>query len=252
MRPKILFVGPWWWGLDPGTNPIRGTTGLTAKLNEALDLKVFVWPTFKSGPKIEPHWRAVVDEMRRQMPADCHVVDSGPGGALSLHAITGRDDVKSLVLGGMTVPPATLRALGMVHQAEGSTIFFRTTRAHQLARLNLQGADDDFIADVGSRMDAGLNWEYLAEFQRSFEGLNLLEDRPDVRIPVLYMDPPLMAAGYAEMAEVVLQFVPQARVEPTELYPSRMQDPASGIEFAEKANAFIEEVERSAAQRPAN
>jgi hypothetical protein len=31
------------------------------------------------------------------------------------------------------------------------------------------------------------------------------------------------------------------------LYPSKMQDPAAGIEFAEKALAFIEEVERDSA-----
>ena len=210
-------------------------------------MTLFIWPTWKIGPRVEPNWQAVVEEIKNQMPPACHVVDTGPGGALSLLAVSDRDDVKSLILGGMTVPPATLRAVGKIHQAEGSTIFFRTTRAHQLARLNFQGADEDFISEVGAMMDAGLNWEFMAEFQRSMEGLNLFEDRPEVTIPVLYMDPPLAAPGYAEMAEVLLQFVPHARVEPTELYPSQMQDPAAGGEFVEKTLAFIAEVERSAA-----
>lgn len=210
-------------------------------------MKLFIWPTWKIGPSVEPNWRAVVEEIKNQMPPGCHVVDTGPGGALSLLAVSDRKDVKSLILGGITVPPATLRAVGKTNQAEGSTIFFRTTRAHQLVRLNFQGASEEFISEVGTLMDAGLNWAFMAEFQRSLEGLNLVENRPQVEIPVLYVDPPLAAPGYAEMAEVLLEFVPHARVEPVELYPSQMQDPAAGIEFAEKALAFIDEVERSAA-----
>jgi hypothetical protein len=214
---------------------------------QEAEMTPFIWPTWKIGPRIEPSWRAVVEEIKKQMPAGSHVVDSGPSGALSLLAVSDRKDVKSLILGGMTVPPATLRAVGKTHQAEGSTIFFRTTRAHQLVRLNFQGADEEFIREVGALMDAGLNWEFMTEFQPSLEGLNLLENRPKVTVPVLYMDPPLAAPGYAEMAAVLLQFVPHARVEPVMLYPSKMQDPAAGIEFAEKALAFIEEVERDSA-----
>lgn len=210
---------------------------------ERTEVTRFMWPTFKNGPEVEPTWQAVVAEMRNQMPAACHVIDTGPAGALTLLAVSGRQDVKSVVLGGMFVPPATLRALGMDHQADGASAIFNTTRVYQVARLNLQGADEDFIKQVGAEMDAGLNWEYTGEFQRSFEKLNLLKNSPEVPAPVLYIDAPLTATGFAEMAGVLTRLVPHARVEPTEVYPTKMQDAATGLEFAEKALAFIDEVE---------
>jgi hypothetical protein len=247
MPPEVLFIAPWWWGIARETSEVLGANTLTTVLSTRAQLRPFVWPTFNVGPAVEPTWQAVVEELRDQMPVGCHVIDAGPAAALSLLAVSGRDDVRSLVMGGMFVPPATLRALGMTHQAEGCSVVFRTTRAYQLARLNFQGADEDFIRQVGAQMDAGLNWDFTGAFQRSFEELNLLEEPPDVNVPVLYIDPPLTASGYAEMADVLLRFVPHARVEPTEVYPAKMQDPATGAEFGEKALAFIDEVERSAA-----
>jgi hypothetical protein len=244
MRPRVFFIGPWWWNVSREEAPIAGTATLQSALVEAADVKRFYWPTFHGGPKVEPTWSAVVEEMSRQIPAGCHVIDAGPAGALTLLALSGRDDVRCLVMGGMFVPPATLRSLGMHHQAEGCSVFFRTTRGHQLARLNLQGAEEDFIQQVGELMDAGVDQDFKAAFQRSFESLNMLENPPSMEVPVLYVDPPLTAAGFAEMAEVLLGFVPHARIETTEVYPARMQEAATGLEYAEKALAFIDEVEQ--------
>ena len=62
---------------------------------------------------------------------------------------------------------------------------------------------------------------------------------------MLYMDPPLAAQAMRRWPKSCLQFVPHARVEPTDLYPSKMQDPEAGREFAELAIAFIDEVEKA-------
>lgn len=243
MRPKALFVGPWWWAISRTDSNIEGVNALWARLSEVVDHEPYAWPNFKARSG-DPSWQAIVAEMRRQMPDGGYLIDVGPAGVLSLLAVSGEPKVKALVMGGMFVPPATLRALGMNHQADGCSALFRTNRAHQLARLNLQGAPEEFIRQVGEQMDAGLDWERTAELQRSFESINLLENRPDVRIPVLYMDPPLAAAGFAEMAGVLLDFVPHARIQPTEVYPMKMQDAAASVEFAEKALVFIDEIEK--------
>jgi hypothetical protein len=245
MAERLLFVGPWWWSLStlPDSGP-NAAAGIGLSLGRRFEVSVFNWPTMKRGPSAEPTWQAVVELLRQAITPGTHVVDAGPAASLSLLAVSDdRAQAASLVTGGMIVPPATLRALGMTSQAVGSSVFFGLSNStHQLARLNLQGADEEVMRSVSDSFDEAINWPYLSLFQQSLQTLNLVEEDPRPSLPVLYLDPPLQAVGYAEMAEVMLRFAPQARVELLEVYPISMQDERAGLEFVEHVTSFIQEV----------
>jgi hypothetical protein len=236
MTERVLWVIPWWM-------PQRTEGGMASgRALSRYDLTIFTWPTFKNGPRFAPTWQASVEALREAIGDGCHVIDTGPTASLSLLAVSGDTHARSLIMGGIIVPPATLEALGMATQAEGSSVFFRMERTYQIVRLNMQGADEETLRRVADGFDAGLDWPRMMAFQQSLETLNLVEEDPHVTIPTLYLDPPLTAAGYTDMAEVVLRFAPGARVEKLELYPVSMHEARTGLEFASKAIPFIDEI----------
>jgi hypothetical protein len=89
-------------------------------------------------------------------------------------------------------------------------------------------------------MDADIDWPRFLDELDSFRAANLLQRRPDLQAPTLYLDSPLRVAGYAEQRDAFLKLVPHATVEELAVWPGHLHEKRSGRDLSEKVLLFIE------------
>ena len=238
MRERVLFV-PAWFNSPQSCYRYPGLRALLTALESTFDLDIYHWPTVKGGPDAPPTWQGNADALRSALQPGIHVVDSGTGTALLMLALTRQTEVRSFTAPGLVTPPATLRSLAMDSLADAAEFVFSMLSSQQYVRLLMQGATEAQWADAASVMDDDVNWPYARELTKSMPELSLVNERVHVDVPALYLDTPLTVAGFAEMREVFLRFVPGAETGELKLWPVRMQDQDAGYELAAKVTEFI-------------
>ncbi|HEX5939591.1 MAG TPA: hypothetical protein VFZ12_04460, partial [Dehalococcoidia bacterium] len=123
--------------------------------------------------------------------------------------------------------------------AAAAEFVFSTMNSHQYARLLMQGASEAQWAEAAALIDEDVDWPYAEQLAKSMLELNLVHEKAGLSIPALYLDTPLTVAGFAEMREVFLHFVPHAETGELHLWPAHMEDPEAGKELAGKVKSFI-------------
>ena len=104
----------------------------------------------------------------------------------------------------------------------------------------MQGASEEEWARYAGLMDREVDWPRFAVAWESWPTLNLLQDRPDLRTPTLYLDSPLRVAGYAEQRETFLRIVPNAEVQELDIWPERLHEKETGRDLSKRVLAFIQ------------
>jgi class 3 adenylate cyclase len=239
MAERILLL-PAFWAAPPDDRTVPAFQALIDQLAANFEVKTFTWPTIKGGPSFPPTWQGAVDSLIQAMSTPSHVVDAGSGASLVLMALgSGRTPTRSFVAAGMSVTPATLRALDLDSLAEAASLGYQLGGTYQIVRALMEGASEDEWTMRAEQWDAAVDPEYLGQFWRSFEHLDLLRERPQVSVPALYLETPLAVAGYQDMKDIFLYFVPEARVGVLKAWPTHLQDPDTGRDFAGRITEFI-------------
>ena len=223
---------------------IPATRTLIDDLRSNYDLEFFQWPTMKDGPSYDATWQAVAGHIREQVTPGTHVVVTGATTAVVMVALSGHDEAASLVTAGMIVPPATLRSLGMNDLASAVQLAGRISHSVQSGYQTMQtvmaGAPAAEVRRITRHVDADVDWDAARTFSASFRDLDLVQEEPAITVPTLCLDVSVNMPGWGEMSKVFRLFVPDATEGRLRLWPGKLQDPAAGREFAEKAHGFIE------------
>jgi hypothetical protein len=239
MTERIVFVPGWFFSPAACEQVPAIRTALDA-FREGHEVEVFRWPCTRGGPDAPPTWAGAAGALREQLDGDCHVVSMGAATAVSLMALDGQGErVGSYVAAGMSTPPATLREAGLDSVAAGAEAMFNWMRSYQYIRLVMQGASEDVWTRTADMMDLDVDWDHTVALQRSMGELNLIARAPKITCPTLYLDSPLNVAGFADVRDIFLRLVPGARVEELEVWPSRLQEKATGLDLTRKALPFI-------------
>jgi hypothetical protein len=244
MPPRILFVTS--WQFSPRVcDMIPATRTLIDDLRANYDLEFFPWPTMNDGPHYDPTWQAVAEHIRAAVTPGTHVVVTGATTAVVMMALDRNSDAASLVTAGMIVPPATLRSLGMNDLASAVQLAGRISHSVQSGYQTMQsvmaGAPAAEIRRITKHVDADVDWSAARRFSASFRDLDLVQEAPSVTMPTLCLDVSVKMPGWGEMSKIFRLFVPDAAEGQLRLWPGKLQDPAAGREFAEKAHAFIQQ-----------
>jgi class 3 adenylate cyclase len=207
------------------------------ELRSHFDVEIFRWPTIRGAPHVPPTWQACAEVLRQALVATHHIVAMWGNVALCLLALKDRSlPVRSFVCDGMSVPPATLKALSMDELLPGAQAAHQIDALWQGHRWVMEGASEDQLAHRQSLRAA--DPAYVHEFLDSWAQLNLLDENPQVDIPCLYVEIPIGYPGWSGMFEVFRRFVPRA--EYTELPAWRMHHPEHGKAFAARALPFLQ------------
>lgn len=221
-------------------------------LNTRFVVELFTWQTVVGTPRTEPTWQASVAHLRTALETPAHVVTSGSQAAVVLVALSGLETALSLVCAGIAVPPATLRAMGMASHADASAATvsrFRLGRGgtYYILRGSMEGASDQEIEEVAQKVDAEIDLAFLGELTKSWEGLDLVHEKPRITCPTLYLNAHLPL--YEDMDQVFRRIVPSAEVGDLEVWSGRLHHAESGHDLTRKAIPFIERVAASDAHR---
>lgn len=220
--------------------------GFRAALNDfntRYEVELFSWSTVVGTPRRDPSWQASAAHLREELERPAHVVTSGSQAAVVLMALDGLETVHSLVCAGFAVPPTTLRAMGMASHADASAATvsrFRLGRGgtYYILRGSMEGATDNEIEEVAQKLDAEIDLAFLGEVTVSWEGLDLVHEKPRVGCPTLYLNAQLPL--YEGMDQVFKRIVPTAEVDDLEVFSGRLQHAESGHDLTSKAIPFIE------------
>jgi hypothetical protein len=243
MAPRVLFVTS--WQFSPRVcEMIPATRTLIEDLRANYDVALFRWPTMKDGPGYEATWQAIAEHIRADLTPGTHVVVTGASTAVVMMALSGSDESASMVTAGMIVPPATLRSLGMNDLASGVELVGRISHSVQSGYQTLQtvmaGASAAEVRRITKHVDADVDWHAARRFSASLRDLDLVQEAPSITVPTLCLDVAVKMPGWGDMSKVFKLFVPNAADGQLKLWPGKLQDPAAGREFAQKAHAFIE------------
>lgn len=245
MRPDVLFV--------PGGMLSPSFTERSVRLRAALDdlrgmasVRVFAWPAFRRPTPAEPTWQIAAALLRDEMSDGCHLVVCGSGADLVITALSGDERPASIVCDGIGFTESSLRALGLSVLADTSSVHAtqheKLDRARGVVRAYFPNASEKEAAELAAVVDAERDWDYHVRFNRSWETLNLVLEAPDVRCPVLYLEPAGAQPGWTDMVDSARRFIPHLEYDQLQLWPEE-ETAEAGHEFAGKAIAFIERVE---------
>ena len=238
MPERVLFVPS--WAMSPRTaEQIPGVRQLLDDLRGVGDVEVFSLPWVK-GNDADCSWEAQIEGLAAAISDELHLVVMGTCVAAALLAASGPKQPRSFTAAGMVTPPATLHALGQSRLADVFISAWEGGSSYQYTRLVMEGAPEELWDRYARLMDSDIDWpRFLAEIE-SFRAANLLQQKPDLRSPALYLDSPLRVAGYAEQRDAFLSLVPHAEVDELELWPGHLHEKESGRDLSQKAIAFIQ------------
>lgn len=245
MKDRVLYVASW-LASPAGCEAIPASRYALSQLRAQFEVEVFNWPFMKGGPGGPPTWQRAVEALRERMSEPCHVITMETGTPAVLMAIgSGGEDlpVRSLSTAGIAFSPATLRSLNMgalATAAEAGSLF---SGSYQWVRHVMQGATEDDWRRYAALLDDDIDWQQALEFRSSYDALDLVNEKPVVRIPALYMDkPPGKSTFGAEIrAEVFERFVPACeKVDLRAEWGNQLQDASTGRDISSHTIPFIQ------------
>jgi hypothetical protein len=244
MKERVLFVASW-LASPAGCDAVPASRYALNQLRARFDVKVFNWPFMKGGRGGQT-WQAAVETLREEMATPCHVITMETGTPAVLMALGKEPNglpVHSLSAAGIAFSPATLRGLGMgpLATAAEAGSFFKGS--YQWVRHVMQGGTEEDWRRYASLLDDDIDWQQAMEFRKSYDTLDLLKEKPVVRVPALYMDKPpgKSTFGAAIRTEVFARFVPGCeQVELRAEWGNQLQDASSGRDISNHTIPFIQ------------
>jgi hypothetical protein len=238
MPERLLFVPS--WAMSPrAAEELPGVRQALDDFRTYCEVEVFSHPWVKGRQDGDCSWSGQIAAMGAQLSDDHHLVVMGTGVAAALIAATDRRP-RSFIAAGMVTPPGTLHALGQSDLANVFISAWEGGSSYQYPRLVMEGAPEELWDRYAHMMDADIDWPRFLDELDSFRAANLLQRRPDLQAPALYLDSPLRVAGYAEQRDAFLKLVPHATVEELAVWPGHLHEKRSGRDLSEKVLLFIE------------
>jgi hypothetical protein len=239
MAERILFVPS--WAMSPrAAEELPGVRQALDDFRAIREVDIFEHPWVRGRPDTDCSWDGQLSALSDRLTDEHHLVVMGTGVAVALLAASAPSRPRSFIAAGMVTPPGTLREMGHTTLADVFISAWEGGSSYQYTRLVMEGAPEDSWDRYARLMDSDIDWpRFLAEID-SFRAANLLQQKPDLQSPALYLDSPLRVAGYAEQREAFLTLVPHAEVEELELWPGHMHEKESGRDLSQKAIPFIE------------
>jgi hypothetical protein len=239
MPARVLFVPN--WAMSPrAVEELPGVRQALDDFRALYEVEVFVHPWVKGRDEAACSWSAQVAAIREQLTEDHHLVVMGTAVAAALLAASGAEGPRSFTAAGMVTPPTTLHALGHSELANVFVSAWEGGSSYQYIRLVMEGAPEEVWDRYAHMMDSDLDWPRFLDELDSFRAANLLQQKPALRSPALYLDSPLPVASYAEQRDAFLTLVPHAEVRELELWPGHLHEKASGRDPSQKALPFIQ------------
>ncbi|MEX2238618.1 MAG: adenylate/guanylate cyclase domain-containing protein [Dehalococcoidia bacterium] len=244
MTERILFVPTW------RISPIacRSMPGIRTALDELrrnYTVDVHTWPCIRGGPEAPASWAGAAECLADSITPETHLVVFGAATPISLMALaSGAAKPLSFTALGMAVPNATLHAIGAPELVNSPEQTIRFSPTETWAGGLLKGVDAASLKTLVSRIDAEIDWSYLAEFQRSFETLNLLHERPFIEVPTLFLNTPLDVESRETITKLFLKFVPDAELGALELWPADLGSREAGLELSGRVSRFLDSLSR--------
>jgi hypothetical protein len=131
-----------------------------------------------------------VAALRSKLTPGCHLVAMSSS-AVALLAADGDDDLATLVISALIVPPATFRAMGMAAAAEASQAMLNAMVDGRgmldLFARALEGAPEDTAYRLLALVDRELDREDVARYIPTFARINLVEIAPRPTAPTLFL-----------------------------------------------------------------
>ncbi|MPZ22362.1 MAG: hypothetical protein GEU28_02210 [Dehalococcoidia bacterium] len=244
MAARILFV-PTWRVSPIACRSLPGIRSLLDDLRTSFEVDVFTWPCIKGGPAVPATWQGAVDALAGDITSNTHLLSFGAATPIALMALTGEGHrARSLTSVGIAVPNATLLTLGLPDVAGSWENRARFSPTPVWLQSLLHGIQQDSIDSLAQRIDAEIDWGYLAQFQRSFETLDLVARRAATDVPVLYLSSPLDRETGEGIKDVFMRFAPEAATDDLQQWPANLESPDSGLELAARFRRFLSDVAR--------
>jgi hypothetical protein len=237
---RLIFV-PVELAAPPAVERIPGIRAALDEFRAHFDVDVFDSPTHKGEYEYQPDLEGWIGALRDTVAPGCHIVAMGAQTGLILMALDADDRPASLTCAGFSVPPATLESLGMSELASSARMMFLPQLStYQYVRLVMDGADEETWSTTTQLIDEHRHHQRSADYWDSYSRLDLVRQRPRISCPTLYLDSPLPVAGFADVSEVFLNFVPHASVERLDMWPRRLHEDSTGHDLSRRVLAFIE------------
>lgn len=218
-------------------------------LRRAYTVDVFVWPAMKGGPRFPATWDGSVDATAAAITPGCHIAALGGAGSSVFGAVARKPgQVKSVVLEGLLLPAATLRALGLPELADAtaSTTSIERGWSKQIFRLIMPATQEDEIDRVAAILETDVDWPRLTTSARSYNDLDLTQEHLRLTAPTLFIEGALPIPGYSAVRDFMAEVAPQTIFKEVDLWPQHADMVEAGRQIATVIAGFIEEVERSA------
>jgi hypothetical protein len=246
MKERVLFVASW-LASPAGCEAVPASRYALNQLRTQFEVEVFNWPFMIGGSGGPASWERSVGALRERMAEPCHVItmETGtPAVLMALEADGGSGlPVRSLSAAGIAFSPATLRSLGMAALASAAEAGSLFSGSYQWVRHVMQGGTEEDWRKFADLLDGGIDWTQAMEFRRSYDGLDLLKEKPRVNLPALYMDKPpgKSTFGAAIRAEVFERFVPGCeKVDLRAEWGNQLQDASTGRDISSHTIPFIQ------------
>jgi hypothetical protein len=243
MAERVLVTPP--WGFSPrALEAFPAGRAFLEDLRSLYRVEVFRWPVLVGDDRSAGDWRTIVSSIQSEFSSDCHLVCTGGASTSSLLALSNSPGaVHSLVAEGLVLPEATLRAVGLKSLAEVVRVLQPSDRSwsHQLTRLTMTNSSEEEIEETAHLIEEDIDWAKIDEASRSYNGVDLVEEGVRIDLPTLYLQGQMPLAGYEEMRDVFLRFVPHAQTGTLSKWPQELDDEESGHELARVTTAFLRE-----------
>jgi hypothetical protein len=240
---RVLFVPK--WSISPaGCRLIPAVRTALDELRRRYEVEIFAWPTVRLDKPGRLNWEDAVSALRSSFADDQHVVAMAPSPvALCLMALDGRSQMASFVAPGIVYPTATMRSFGIDTLADAIEAQGRFSSNFSWVRESMEEAREDEQHRFSEELDADIDWQLENELVESFRTIDLKRQKPDVSVPVLYLDLPYFEYREYPMRASFLGLVPHAECGNLNTWPLRMHLDEPGHEFAAVVTAFIDRVE---------
>jgi pimeloyl-ACP methyl ester carboxylesterase len=241
----VLLIPPFWLS-ERALKAIPGMASSLSRVESRFPVTVFQSPSLIGGPDVPPTWEGAVQALDQHLGPDTHVVAIADGGAVAILALADRSDrARSLVLSGFTPPDETLRSIGLGTMAAASETMTRLTNEAWDVAMLLQGADAAWIRETQAAINAEVNWPYFREFGQSWESIDLVRQRPRVRVPALIQESGEGISGFpeGELVRLLEEILVDFEVESLPTWPLKLHEPNVGLELADSCLAFFERVD---------
>jgi class 3 adenylate cyclase len=240
MAERLLLLPPWWQSSPRGLDTVP-MKGLIEALEERFTVDVFAWPTGHGGSHVPPTFEAVTRLIAEAFVPGCHVLDCGLASVEVLTAVSRARNVRSLVLAGMTLPPATYEALGRAADADTArAVYSMIMSPRQIAQFIMQGAGQDEIDKYTRMIEESVDWAFVEAYNKDTATIDLTTLGVVVQAPTLLLQTPLQLP--ADAADVLGIFCPHLSVGQLADWSIRTHLPEATAELTQRVIDFADRV----------